>query len=129
MPKGSAVGVSLIATGLFCQPCAPAQTPEGSTDRFSSAMPELLRVPASFDFRLPNVTITDILDDRYPSAESLPVSESCKRMIQIARPGESTTPAMEANLPPSVGTSVGGGPRRVVGASSRDQQANEREEA
>ena len=83
MPKGSALGVSLIATGLFFQPCAPAQTPKASTDRrlcnyppapslkavlssgpvsapFFSAMPELLKASTSFDFRLPNVTIMDI---------------------------------------------------------------------
>lgn len=140
MPKGSALGISLIATGWFSQPCAPAQTPKASTDRrrcnyspappfkavlssgpvsapFLSAMRELLKASTNSDLRLPNITTMDILGDSYPSAESLPVSGSCRRMIQNARPGESTTPAMEANLPPSVGTSVGGyRPRRVVGA-------------
>ena len=44
--------------------------------------------------------------------------------------GNRQCPAMEANLPPSVGTSVGGyRPRRVVGGSSGDQQVHEGEEA
>src|ERR1019366_4788539 len=55
---------------------------------------------------------------------------SSKWKSHLLGPGNRQCPAMEANLPPSVGTRVGGyRPRRVVGGSSGDQQVHEGEEA